>query len=130
MSYLLDTNTVSFALRGIGGVAERLRTTPREGVAVSSITVVELRFGAAWKGSSRLERLIDAFLSGMSVLAFDELAAAQAGRLLAAKQRAGRSMEFRDGLLAAHALVLKRTLVTNNLRHFTGIEGLKIEDWQ
>ena len=64
MTYLLDTDTVSFALRGLGGVGERLRSHRPSEVSTSAITVAELRFGAFKRKSRRLQRLLDTFFSG------------------------------------------------------------------
>ena len=59
MKFLLDTNTVSYALRGYGGVAERLLEHAPSEIGVSAISVAELRFGAHKRGSRKLHLLID-----------------------------------------------------------------------
>jgi tRNA(fMet)-specific endonuclease VapC len=129
MSYLLDTDTVSYAMRGQGGVAERLLLHRPSAVAVSAITVAELRFGADRKRSKRLHGLIDAFISPLQVAPFDVAAAAAYGRLGHLLAERGQPIGDFDVLIAAHALVLKRVLVTNNLRHFSRVPGLAVESW-
>jgi tRNA(fMet)-specific endonuclease VapC len=128
--YLLDTDTVSFALRGEGEVGARLRERRPSEVAVSSITVAELRYGAHRKKSKRLHASIDAFTNAIEVLSFDEAAAVEFGRIGAALAERGAPIGEMDVLIAAHAVALKRTLVTNNVRHFARVAGLAIESWR
>jgi tRNA(fMet)-specific endonuclease VapC len=127
--YMLDTDTVSFALRGLGNVATRLEQRKRSELCVSVITVAELRFGAAKRGSRKIHRAIDAFLSGVDVLAFDQAAADQFGLVAAALANEGAPIGHMDTLIAAHALSRSATLVTNNSRHFSRVGGLKLENW-
>lgn len=127
--FMLDTDTVSFALRGVGGVAARLADQNRSDLCVSSITVAELRFGGDKRRSRRIHQAIDAFLSGVGVLPFDEDAAACFGRIAAALVEAGAPIGQMDTLIAAHALSAGATLVTNNQRHFTKVAGLKLDNW-
>ena len=72
VKYLLDTNTVSFALRGIGRVGERLLAESPTDVGISSITESELWFGVHRLGSTRLRRAVESFLSAI-VVAFSHL---------------------------------------------------------
>jgi tRNA(fMet)-specific endonuclease VapC len=129
LRYLLDTDTVSYALRGVGGVRERLlRQRPSE-IAVSALAVAELRFGAERKKSKRLHRLIDAFCGGVTVLPFDEPAATRFGVVGAALAAKGRPIGQIDTLIAAQALAGSLTLVTHNLRHFSRVPGLRCVSW-
>ena len=68
---MLDTDTVSYALRGEGRVGERIIEHRPTELCVSSITVAELRYGAGRRNSPKLQRLIDAFTSGVAVKSFD-----------------------------------------------------------
>ncbi len=90
MRFLLDTDTVSFALRGQGGVAARIRERRPSELALSSITLAELRFGAERKRSRKLHALIDTFASAIEVAAFDADAASEFGRLGAVLADRGR----------------------------------------
>src|SRR5688572_14306189 len=81
MKYMLDTDTVSCALRGQGEVAGRLRAQKPSDLCLSAITLAELRYGADRKGSRKLHRLIDAFSGSVEVVPFDETAATEFGRL-------------------------------------------------
>jgi tRNA(fMet)-specific endonuclease VapC len=127
--FMLDTDTVSFALRGIGQVASRLASHKRSNLCLSAITVAELRFGADSRKSRRIHRAIDAFLTGVDVLSFDTAAAARFGTVGAALAGSGVPIGQMDTLIAAHALSVGATLVTNNEKHFSRIPALNIENW-
>ena len=127
--YLLDTDTVSYALRGVAGVGARILTHRPSEIAISAITVAELRFGAYHRKSKRLHRLIDAFCGEAIVLPFDEAAAVKFGAIGAALATSGTPIGQLDTLIAAHALAERLTLVTNNIRHFKRVRGLRCENW-
>ena len=129
MKFLLDTDTVSYALRGQGGVAAQILSRKPSQLAVSSITVAELRYGADRKASKRLHDLISTFLSGLEVVDFGSDAAAIFGRIASLLAERGSPIGDFDVLIAAHAISLKRVLVTNNTKHFSRVPGLKIENW-
>lgn len=126
---MLDTDTVSYALRGAGRVAEHLLEHRPSQLCISSISLAELRFGAELRQSQRLKRLIDAFAATMDVSPFDSKAADQFGKVAAALSRRGTSIGHMDALIAAHAMTLGLTLVTNNTRHFGQVSGLCMENW-
>jgi tRNA(fMet)-specific endonuclease VapC len=129
MKYLIDTDTISYALRGQGGVAEQILTRKPSQLSVSSISVAELRYGADRKSSKRLHHLISAFLSPIEIVAFDNEAADTFGRVASLLAERGTPIGDFDVLIAAHAIALKRNLVTNNVRHFARVPGLKVENW-
>ena len=129
MRYLLDTDTVSFALRGQGNVGTRLRECKPSDVSMSSITVAELRYGADRKGSRKLHTLIDTFTGAVEVAAFDEDAAREFGRIGSILAERGTPIGEFDVLIAAHAVALRCKLVTNNTRHFSRVPGLAVENW-
>ena len=129
MNYLLDTDTVSFALRGHGQVGARIREHKPSELCLSAITVAELRYGADRKGSRKLHRLIDTFAAAVEVAPFDASAAAEFGRIATLMTERGTPIGDFDVLIAAHAVSLRRTLVTNNTRHFSRVPGLSVENW-
>ena len=129
MSYLLDTDTVSYALRGVGSVAERiLEHTPSE-LAISAITLSELTFGAQRRKSRRLLRLLDGFVHDVAVLPYDEAAAHVYGKLATQLLERGTPIGTNDAMIAAHAMATERTLVSHNLRHFRRVRGLHVKTW-
>lgn len=126
---MLDTDTVSYALRGVGRVGATILAHAPSALCVSSITAAELRFGAARRKSPKLGALIDTFLASVAVAAFDDGAADAFGVLAAELVDAGTPIGDFDTLIAAHALSLDLTLVTNNRRHFERVVGLRLESW-
>ena len=81
MKYLLDTDSVSFALRGHGEVAAHIRARKPSELCLSAITLAELRHGADRKGSRKLQGLIATFVAAVEVAPFDEVAATEFGRI-------------------------------------------------
>jgi tRNA(fMet)-specific endonuclease VapC len=126
---MLDTDTVSYALRGHGAVASRLIAHAPSEVCLSAISLSELRFGADKRRSKRLHRLIDTFVATVDVIAFDAAAAALFGRLCARLESGGKPIGTLDTLIAAHAMALNLVLVTNNTKHLGRVPGLKTENW-
>lgn len=127
--FMLDTDTVSFALRGQGRVATRLLDHRPSEICMSSITLAELRYGADMRRSRKLHGLIDAFAEAMAVVPFDRVAADRFGVVAASLARKGAPIGGFDTLIAAHALALRLTLVTNNSKHFDRVAGLRTETW-
>jgi tRNA(fMet)-specific endonuclease VapC len=127
--YMLDTDTVSYALRGIGKVAARLLEHRPSELCVSSVTLAELRYGADLRRSRKLHGLIDDFVAGVQVEPFEAEAAARFGSVAARLTRSGTPIGEFDALIAAHALALGATLVSNNTRHFHRVTDLRTENW-
>lgn len=126
---MLDTDTVSYALRGIGNVGQRLSQMKPSELCLSAITLAELRYGADRRGSAALHRMIDTVSQSVWVAPFDDRAAERYGRLRSELPMAGTRIGDLDTLIASHALALDVTLVTNNLRHFARAGGLRTETW-
>jgi tRNA(fMet)-specific endonuclease VapC len=128
--YLLDTNTVSLALRGRAPrVADRLRATERARVAVSVVTAMELRFGIAKNPSTRARAVVEQFLDTVAVLAIDRAVEKPYAEIRTALERRGRPIGSLDTIIAAHSLAVRAILVTNNVREFRRVPGLRCEDW-
>lgn len=129
MVYLLDTNTVIAVLNDPSGpVATTLKTRRTEDVAVSSILLHELYYGAF--KSQRLERnvaLVDGLL--FEILNFDPADAREAGQIRATLALAGTPIGPYDVLLAGQARCRDLTLVTDNEREFSRVPNLKLENW-
>lgn len=88
-----------------------------------------LRYGCARKGSPRLSRKVEEFLSEIPVLPFDVPADAANGILRAELEAAGRPIGSNDLLFAAHAFVFGATIVTVNVGAFQRIDNLHVENW-
>jgi tRNA(fMet)-specific endonuclease VapC len=114
-----------------GPLVARLRTHAPPEVRISSITRAELLYGA--RRSARVAenlRLLAAFFAPLVSLPFDDACAEHYGALRASLAAAGRPIGPNDLLIAATALAHDLTLVTHNLREFSRVTGLKVEDWE
>jgi tRNA(fMet)-specific endonuclease VapC len=126
---MIDTDSVSDALRGHGHVGTAILTHLPSEICISSITLAELRFGAERRKSAKLDSAIAAFASNVSVVPFDEECATVFGRVAAHLAAEGSPIGELDVLIAAHAIALDVTLVTNNVKHFKRVRGLRTENW-
>jgi tRNA(fMet)-specific endonuclease VapC len=130
MRHLLDTNVVSDLVRNPQGpVAEHIRRVGEAQVCTSIIVAAELRYGAAKKGSPRLARQLEAVLGALDVLPFAAPADAAYGEIRARLEQVGRPIGGNDLLIAAQAMALGHTIVTDNEAEFGRIEGLRRENW-
>ena len=128
--YLLDTNVVSDLVRNPQGkIAQHIRKVGETAVSTSIIVASELRYGAKKKGSRRLTGQLEAVLGALVVLPFETPADATYGRLRAQLERAGKLIGSNDLLMAAHAVALGCTIVTDNEREFARVRGLVRENW-
>jgi tRNA(fMet)-specific endonuclease VapC len=128
--YLLDTATATAAMRGTAGLDSRLQRLSPDEWCISAITCAEMRYGVALKPEAiQLERYVDAFLAVARIEPWDAACAEIHGAVRAQLRAKGRSLGDFDEMIAAHALALDAVLVTNNLRHFRGVEGLRLENW-
>jgi tRNA(fMet)-specific endonuclease VapC len=126
---MLDTDIVSFALRDQGQVNTRIRESQPSTLCVSAITVAELRFGADRRKSSSIHAKLDAFLGDLEIVSFDEICARHFGTIGSALAGQGTPIGDFDVLIAATALAVQATLVTNNVKHFARVRGLRVENW-
>ena len=127
--YMLDADTVSCALRGQGQVAARLLEHQPSEVCISAITLAELNFGAEVRRSQKIRRAIRTFASDVAVVPFDQASAERFGVVATALSSRGQPIGVYDTLVAAQALSMGLTVVTNNTRHFSRVPGLAIENW-
>lgn len=128
---LLDTNVCVELVRGRSEqILTRLRRRKIGTVGISSITLAELQFGVARSTDPDRNRVALAHLCApLAVCDFDDRAAAAYGPLRAALASAGTPIGPLDTLIAAHAMALNATLVTNNKREFRRVGGLVVENW-
>lgn len=130
MRYLLDTNVVSDLVRNPQGrVAERIREVGEAQVCTSIIVAAELRYGATTKGSPRLASQLEAVLGALDVLPFETPADAAYGLIRTRLEQAGSPIGGNDLLIAAQAIALGYTVVTDNEGEFARIDGLPRENW-
>jgi tRNA(fMet)-specific endonuclease VapC len=129
--FLLDTNICIYLIKKKPPrVLERLTSLAPTEVAISSITLAELEFGVAKsQQGEQNRRALDLFTAPLEVADFDAPAARQYGLVRSDLERRGKPICGLDLLIAAHALSLGATLVTNNVREFTQVTGLAFENW-
>ncbi len=130
MGFLLDTNIVSDLIRNPQGrVATQIDAVGVDNVCTSIVVAAELRYGAVRRASARIAGLVEGLLTRLDVLPFETPADTVYGEIRVQLERAGTPIGPNDLLIAAHALALGHTLVTDNEREFSRIKSLTIENW-
>lgn len=130
MRYLLDTNIVSALIRDPHGpVSTRVREVGETNVCTSIVVAAELRYGASKKASAKLTSQLEAVLTALEILPLDVPTDATYGRLRAHLELAGKPIGGNDLLIAAQALTLGLSVVTDNEREFARIDDLPRENW-
>ncbi len=130
--YLLDTNILSALMdQPDGPIASKVADViSRRGIVCTSIIVAaESRFGVAKKGSDRLRRQVEELLAEIDVLPLEPTADEYYADLRADLEHKGRLIGGNDMFIAAHAMATDSILVTNNVREFSRVKGLRIENW-
>jgi len=132
MRYLLDTCVISDFIKGEVGTKVRLKQTPPVDIAVSVITVMELRYGLALnpQRAQKVEPAISSFLSSVTILPFSTVEAEQAAQIRAALKSQGQPIGAYDILIAATALQHNLLMITANQREFDRVLGLQTENWR
>lgn len=130
MRFLLDTNICVYAIKRWPRVLRRLQELSPDDVAVSSVTLAELWFGAAKSSKPQRTRAsVDAFLKPFTVLPFGREAAEAYAEIRLRLEQFGRPIGERDLLIAAIARSNRLSVVTHNVREFARVSGLRVEDW-
>jgi tRNA(fMet)-specific endonuclease VapC len=132
MRYLLDTNVcVDILSQRYPEVAERLRRCSPEDLCISSVVVAELRYGAdKSQRSAENHRRIDLLLGDIPCFDFDPNAASVYGRIRTDLEKRGEPIGPYDLMIAAHALSLRLTLVSDNVRECKRVKGLQVDNWR
>ena len=134
MKYLLDTNIVSYLLRGqCQDLKQRILNTAHDQVCISVITAGELAYGFKKAKPSRrlvsMQAKLNTFLQAILTRPLPAGVAEQYGKIRSALEKKGTPIGGNDLWLAAHALEEDLVLVTNNIREFERVAGLKLENW-
>ena len=131
MRYMLDTNICIYLIKKKPEkVIRRLQEWSLSDVCVSSITLSELEYGV--EKSERRDRnkiALAKFFAPIEVIAYDDLASVQYGKIRSYLEKNGMPIGALDIMIAAHALARGLVLVTNNEREFKRVPGLKMENW-
>ncbi|WP_250939323.1 type II toxin-antitoxin system VapC family toxin [Allorhizobium sonneratiae] len=127
---MLDTNIISDVVRNpMGRAADIVHDLKHDDICLSSIALSEILFGIEGRGSERLTRRVEGVLERITVIAYDDLAARHYAEIRTTLERQGRMIGSNDLFIAAHARALDMVLVTNNIREFSRVSGLKLENW-
>lgn len=128
--YLLDTNIVSDLVRHpAGSVMQHIAGLGAEQVCISIVVACEVRFGAAKSGSQRLARQLELVLGQLETLPLEAPVEEHYADIRNMLERMGTPIGPNDLLIAAHARALGLTLVTDNVREFSRVSGLVVENW-
>jgi tRNA(fMet)-specific endonuclease VapC len=132
-AYLLDSNALSELIRNPGGTVsnhfERKASDPANKLLTSIVTACELRYGAAKKGSQTLSERVDQTLLAVKVVSLSAGADIAYAVLRSDLEQKGQLIGPNDLLIAAHAIALDAILVTDNVREFKRVKGLRVENW-
>lgn len=131
MAYLLDTNTCIYFLNGSSqNIITRMKKLSPSDIKLSSVTVAELFFGAEIGKTKKKNRIIvEGFVSNFEVIPFDERCCQTYAKIRASLEKSGSLVGPMDLLIAAITLAHNLRLVTNNIKEFRRIRGLRVENW-
>jgi tRNA(fMet)-specific endonuclease VapC len=129
--YLLDTNIVSYWMRGHEPLLERIKSHSPKDLSISAITLAEIYYGIEKSPVKKKERRskIEQIRSILEVHHFDELSAVAYGVIRAQLEKKGVVISERDLQIASIAVSKGLCLITHNVREFRRVEKLKLEDW-
>jgi tRNA(fMet)-specific endonuclease VapC len=127
--FMLDTDISSYIIkRRPTTLADRFESHA-DSLSVSVITAAELRFGAEKAARPKLTELVEAYLDRLAILDWTNEVSRHYARIRTELERSGKPIGNMDLLIASHAVSQGLTLVTNNLKHFSSVAGLKVEVW-
>ena len=127
--FMLDTDISSYIIkRRPAALVEKFEKLG-ETLNVSVITAAELRFGAEKAARPKLAELIEAYLDRLAILDWTDEVTPHYARIRTELERSGKPIGNMDLLIASHAVSQGMTVVTNNLKHFSNVPGLKVEVW-
>ena len=129
--YLLDTNIVSYWMRGEKGIIDRLRKHAPSELSLSAITLAEIYYGIEKSPVKKKERWlkINKISSLLDLYYFDEAAARAYALIRVLLEKRGIIISERDLQIASIAMANRLIVVTHNIREFGRIDTLKVEDW-
>lgn len=131
MQYMLDTNICIYIIKQKPlKVLEQFKKLKISDIAISSVTLSELEYGVVKSSNHKQnQQALSQFLTPLEILPYDDLAAIHYGEIRTHLEKKGKLVGAMDMLIAAHARSLELILVTNNIREFSRIPNLRIENW-
>lgn len=128
-AFMLDTDISSYIIKRRPAALVEKFQAHADSLCVSVMTAAELRFGAEKSGRHQLVELVEDFLERVAILDWTDSVCAHYAKIRSELERVGKPIGNMDLLIAAHAVSVRMTLVTNNLKHFARVPGLKSEVW-
>lgn len=131
MKFLIDTNICIYIIKNSPhSVIEKFHSLKIGDIGISSITLAELEYGVSKSAhQAKNQDALYQFIMPLEILPFDSLAAKFYGQVRADLEQRGKPIGSMDMMIAAHALSLNVTLVTNNEKEFTHVKNLHVENW-
>ena len=129
--YMLDTDTCIFILRrSIPALLSRIQSVPLHEQAISVVTLAELLYGVQESSKKKANQAgVDALVRHVTVMEWPAKAAEHYAEIRADLRRKGQSIGANDLMIAAHARSEGAIVVTNNVKDFGRVKGLKVENW-
>lgn len=129
--YMLDTDICAFVLRRSSAVLlERIQQVPIDQQTISIVTLAELLYGVLESNKKKANRAgVDAFVRHVTVKDWSRDAAEHYAEIRSDLKKKGQMIGANDLMIAAHAKSLDATVVTNNVKDFVRVRGLKVENW-
>lgn len=129
--YLLDTNIISYWMRGDRSVIDRIKNHSPSDLLLSTITLAEILYGIEKSPIKKKERRlkIKHISSLLGMCPFDEAAAGEYAVIRTQLEREGRMISERDTQIASIAMANRLIVVTHNVKEFGRVDKLKVEDW-
>lgn len=128
---LIDTDIISYFLKGNETVFVKFQEYIKqyEKINISSITYYEILSGLTFKGASKQLKIFEDFCSSSIIIDITLDSIKKSAEIYSEQRKSGESVDDIDILIAGIAIFNDLTLITNNVRHFQKIKGLKTENW-
>ena len=128
--YLLDTNILSELIKNPRGVIfSEIHEVGEDKICTSIIVACESRFGVRKKNSPKLIEKLEVILDSIEILPLIHPVEEYYAEIRTYLESRGTPIGSNDLLIAAHAISLNLTVVTNNVREFSRVPNLKVENW-
>lgn len=130
LKYMLDTNIVSYVIRNRPAAVKEQFESHDGQLCISVVTQMELFYGSfRHPATAKMLDIINGLTARLDVLSFGEAAAFHSGEIRADLAGVGTPIGPYDAMIAGHARSLGLVLVTNNLKEFNRVSGLRTENW-
>lgn len=130
LKYMLDTNICIFTIKNKPEAVRQRFNLNHQQLCISTVTLMELIYGAEKsRAPERNLAIVEGFTARLTVLDYDIHAATHTGQIRAEQAKAGQPIGPYDQMIAGHARSRGLIVVTNNMREFSRVPGLRVEDW-